>query len=196
MSDLMSTIGGFLTPETLNMVAGQIGGGNENVQDAIGAAIPLLINALGKNSSSEQGAESLVGALKRDHDGSLLGQIGELVLGNVGGREANGAGILEHVLGGNREQVEKGVSKSSGLDMRQVAQLLPILAPIVMQVLGKMRKEQDLGPTDVQALLAGEKEKSESQLGGLARLIDSDNDGSIADDLIGLGAKLFKSFGK
>ena len=191
MTDLMKTIGNYLTPETLGLMANQVGGSQNNVQEAIGAAVPLLINALGRNSANPQGAEAITGALRQDHDGSLLGQLGDFVLGNVSGRQANGTGILEHVLGGRREPVERGVSRASGLDMSQVGRLLPILAPIVMNALGKIRRERDLGTDGVQTLLQREREETGSQLGGFAQLIDSNNDGSIADDLIGIGARLF-----
>ena len=195
MSPILQLIGENLTPQIVDQIATKVGGENQAVRAAIGAGVPLLLNALGRNASTSEGAEQVTSALRRDHDGGLLGQLGELVLGNVSGKQADGAGILEHVLGSNRTQVERGVSKTTGLDLGQVASLLPILAPIVMNAIGKIRADKDLEADGVQNLLQVEKEKTDEGLGGLAGLIDADGDGSIADDLIGIGAKLFGGFG-
>jgi len=195
MTDLMKTVGEYMTPETVDMIAGRIGARESNVREGLGAAVPLLINALARNGQSERGAASITGALRQDHDGSLLGQIGEFIRGNVSGRQADGVGILEHVLGGRRATVERGVSKTSGLDMAQVARLLPIVAPIVMNALGKIREERNLDTPEVQSLLEQEARTTENELGSFARLIDRDNDGSITDELIGFGSQLFSRFG-
>ena len=56
----------------------------------------------------------------------------------------NGMGILEHVLGGNINNVVQMVSKSSGLDFLKSGQLLKMLAPLVMGTLGKTKKSQGL----------------------------------------------------
>lgn len=195
MTDLMKTVGAYMTPETIDMIAGRIGARDSNVREALGAAVPLLVNALARNGQTERGAASITGALRQDHDGSLLGQIGEFIRGNVSGRQADGVGILEHVLGGRRATVERGVSQTSGLDMAQVARLLPIVAPIVMNALGKIREERNLDTPEVQNLLEQEAQTTESELGGFARLIDRDNDGSITDELVGFGSQLFSRFG-
>ena len=197
MSTIIETIGSYLNSDVLEGISGKVGADQSTVQDAIGAALPLLINALGRNAADQNGAEAITGALKNDHDGSLLENIMGLVLGNVSGKQADGAGILEHVLGGNRESVEKGVSKSSGLSVGKVANLLVMLAPVVMGALGKKRQENELDANGVQNLLNQEREATSSQLGGLERLIDADNDGDITDDLIGIGSKILGGlFGK
>ena len=68
-----------------------------------GAALPLLMGALGRNASQPQGAQSLLGALQRDHLGSndLSGLLGAVLGGSRQGqpsRQTDGAGILGHIL--------------------------------------------------------------------------------------------------
>ena len=101
----------------------------QQTSSAISAALPLLLGGLSRNAASGDGASSLLGALDRDHDGSVIDDL----MGYLGqGNSAQGAGILSHVFGDRRSVVEQGVSRASGLDISKVAQLLPLLAPIVM----------------------------------------------------------------
>jgi hypothetical protein len=68
--------------------------------------------------------------------------------GNSGGGGIGGA-ILGHIFGNKRGHVEEGVGQASGLNAQQVGQLLMMLAPIVMGVLGRMKQR---GRVDAQAL--------------------------------------------
>ena len=52
--------------------------------------------------------------------------------------------LLGHIFGGRRGSVEEGVGKASGLNAAQVAQLMAMLAPIVMGVLGRMKQTKGL----------------------------------------------------
>jgi hypothetical protein len=191
MSSLLESLSQHISPAVVEQIAGRIGADRSSVQGAIGAALPLLVNALGRNASDPSEAAAITNTLERDHDGSLLDNLADLVLGNAQGRQADGEGILSHVLGGRRTSVEQGVSRTSGLDMGQVARLLPILAPMVMGALGKIRQQRSLDAPAVQNLLTREQEQTSTQLGGLARLIDRDNDGSVTDELVGIGSSIF-----
>ena len=190
MTRLINTIGSYLNPDVLQGLSQKIGADQSAVQSAVGAAIPLLINALGRNAADDQGAEEITSALREDHSGSLLDNLMGFIQGNALGRDADGPGILEHILGSRRSAVEKGVSRTSGLDFGQVAQLLTILGPVVMGALGKQRQENGLDANGVQQLLQNEREETTSQLNGLERLIDRDNDGKIGDDLFGIGTRI------
>jgi hypothetical protein len=57
----------------------------------------------------------------QDHDGSILDNL----TGFLGDAQAGpGKGILRHVLGDRRRQVETGLSKTTGLDAGSVGKLL------------------------------------------------------------------------
>ena len=109
----------------------------------------------------------------------------------------DGAGILGHLLGGRQSAVEQGVSKASGLDSAQAGKLLASLAPIVMGALGKMKREKGLDATGLAGMLDTERQDLEARLpqkpagGGLMDMLDSDDDGSIIDDLARIGGSLF-----
>ena len=53
----------------LQQMAQQLGTSPAQTQDAVGAALPLLLGTLGRNAAQPQGAMDLFGALQRDHSG-------------------------------------------------------------------------------------------------------------------------------
>ncbi len=86
----------------MDQLAGVLGTDRSTTEKAVGAALPALIGGLAKNAmSSPDGAASLASALDRDHDGSLLDNIGPL-LGALGGQSSGGGlgGALGGLLGG------------------------------------------------------------------------------------------------
>ena len=194
MSTLLDALQHQLDGEVLRQVSAQIGADPRETRQAVSAALPLLVSALGRNAAHPTGAASLAGALSRDHDGGLLNDL----LGYVvrGGNAKDGAGILGHIFGQKRDNIEEGLSRSTGLDKRTAGKLLLILAPIVMAQLGKAKRENDLGPSDISDVLGRERQQADSALGGFARILDLDGDGSVTDDLIGLGSKILGGFGR
>jgi hypothetical protein len=83
------------------------------------------------------------------------------------------------------------VSQKSGLSMGTVAQILMMLAPIVMSYLGQQKQQQGVGADGLGGLLGGllggqaqAAPASGGVLGGLANsMLDSDRDGSVIDDI-------------
>jgi len=114
----------------------RIGADGGQTRSALQAAVPALLSALSTNAGQGSGMRQ---ALERDHDGSILDDIGGYLGGNsqLSPRTTNGAGILEHTLGDRQPGVQQALSAKSGLDMGSVGNLLALLAPIVMGMLGK-----------------------------------------------------------
>ncbi len=173
-------------------ISKQLGIDEATVNSAIGAAAPVLMGALARNASSGDGAGALASALDRDHDGSILDDLGGFLGG--GGAESAGAGILKHVLGGRQPQVAQGVGTASGLDPAKAGQLLSMLAPIIMGALGKTQRSQGLDSGGLGAVLGQEQRRMERRqpgIGGmLGSLLDQDGDGSAMDDLAKIGGSV------
>ncbi len=195
MSALLDIILGKLQGGNLDELSKSVGADKQATGNALAAALPVLIGALNRNTNDPSGAASLEKALESsDHDGSLLDNLsGFLKQGNTG----MGDGILKHILGGKRGNVESGIAKSSGLDADTIGKLLPMLAPLVMSALGKRKRESNLGAGALSDLLSGEERqleqrapKSSSFIGGLLDQ-DSDGDFDLGDVTKGLLGKLF-----
>ncbi|MEM7587246.1 MAG: DUF937 domain-containing protein [Acidobacteriota bacterium] len=170
----------------------QLGLDEKTTANAVSGALPVLLGALARNSSSNDGAGSLAGALDRDHDGSILDDIGGF-LGSGNATNA-GEGILKHMLGGRQGQVQNGLGAASGMNSGQAGQLLAMLAPIVMGALGKAQRGRGLDAGGLGAMLGQEQrrmERREPELGGmLGSLLDQDGDGSVVDDITKIGGSL------
>ena len=197
MASLLETLTGQLGAGGLDQLSRRLGADQGQTQQAIAAALPMLLGALARNASRPDGAAALHQALTRDHDGSALDDLARAVAhADLG----DGNAILGHVLGPRRDAVETGVSRVSGLDAQRAGQLLAVLAPIVMGAIGRMQRQKQLDPASLGGALAGERqniERAAPGLGALTALLDADGDGQIADDLIGrLGQGLGGLFGR
>src|SRR5687767_3874964 len=148
--------------DAVREISDQVGAEPSAVNQAIQAALPTILGSLANNAATPQGAESLNTALERDHDGSILdnlGGLGGLIFGSgqaaAPPRQADAGGILGHILGGNQAPVVEEASSRSGLGAGQVAQVLMMLAPIIMGYLGRQKQEQGVGPDQLGGLLGG-----------------------------------------
>lgn len=184
--NVMQQVGG----ENLSRISRQIGADEGSTATAVQAALPMLLGGLARNSAKPEGAASLANALN-DHRGGLFENLGALI-GNP--ESGPGAGILGHIFGDRRTNVEAGVGKATGLDQRQIGKLLTILAPIVMAALArKAAPRADAAEADGSLPNILEQESREAAqkapggLGGLIGMLDRDGDGNPLNDLGRLG---------
>lgn len=181
----------------LSRLSNQIGADKKSTAAAVSGALPMLLGALSQNTQQSNGAQSLLGALDRDHDGSILDDIAGF-LGNNPLTQGNGSGILGHILGGRQAQAENSLSKVSGLGAGQIGQLLTMLAPIVMSALAKSRQGSNLDANGLNDMLQNDRQRVEQMGGGglggmLGKLLDQDGDGDVMDDVAQMGAGLLGS---
>jgi hypothetical protein len=192
MPSLFDTLTQTLGSNELSQLGQQIGADQATTSSAVATALPMLLGALARNSSQPTGAAALAGALARDHDGSILDDVaGYLGSTNAG---TDGAGILGHLLGGQRPAVEAAVGQSAGLNNDSTARLLELLAPIVMGQLARHADAKGLDATGLAGLLGQEHqtlEQSNPTLSGLMCLLDTNKDGSVIDDLANVAGRFF-----
>lgn len=240
MSTLFEQLSQHVNADTVGEIARQIGATPGQTQAAVSAALPMLLGALARNSASPQGAAGILGALDRDHDGSLLDNLGGLLSGLGGGSQSGGGGggglsdmggmggilggllgggssgggmmemggaILGHVFGGKQGNVAASLGKSTGLQSGQILQILAMLAPIVMGVLGRQHRQQGgfdqggladiLGGAFQKSATAAPPNVAASSGGGIGDLLnsvlDADHDGSVMDDLLQQGGGILGS---
>src|SRR4051812_38769114 len=127
-----------------DQIAQRIGGDPGQTRQAIALALPALLAGLQQQTATGSGLQQ---AVLQDHDGSILDDIAGYLQGtsNLGPRTTNGDGILDHVLGSEQPEVQRTLSSQTGLSMSSIPQLLPLLAPIVMGMLGRQARSQGGG---------------------------------------------------
>jgi hypothetical protein len=188
MTSILDAVRQQLGPDTIQQISSSLGADPGATSNAVSLALPALLGGLSQNAAQPQGAAALDKALNA-HDGSILDNLGGLLGGGGGGGIAGGIGgaILGHIFGNRRGSVEQGVGRASGLDAGQVAQLMAMLAPIVMGVLGRMKQTKGLDANRLPEVLQQSHEQGRQEVPGLGGLLDSNNDGNVADDLLRMG---------
>ncbi len=196
--NVIELLQGQLDDNMIKQLSQHIGAGSTSqTQTAASGVISTLVAGLNKNAAQPGGADMLVSALDRDHDGSVLNDVAGFLLG---GRETSnastldGAGILNHILGSKQAGANKVLGQASGLDSDQISKLMISLAPMVLGALGKARKENAVDSTNIGDLLSGSVKSQANQqqeMGILERLLDADGDGSVMDDIANIGMKFF-----
>jgi hypothetical protein len=189
--DLNSIIG-LIQEQDLQALTSKLGGDESQVKSGLGLALPAILEALNKNTNTIEGAESLNKALEKDHDGSIL----DNVSGFLNNPEAeNGLGILGHLFGDKTPNVAQAVSKTSGLDQNNSMQLLMTLAPLVLGILGKQKKQNNLdanGLNGLTSMLSSNLSQSNPDVMSLITgLLDSNKDGNFLDEALGMLGGLF-----
>ena len=198
MFSLEELLGQQQGSQAVDQISQTVGAEPNMVNTGIQMALPALINGLANNAATPQGAENLNNALDQ-HDGGILDNLGGLgsLAGAIfgGGQPAspqlNAGGILGHILGGSQGQVTQQISNESGLGMGQVAQILMLLAPLVMAYLGRQKQQNNLDAGGLSEVLGQQQQQiQQSPQGGfLQNMLDSDNDGSITDDIASMAFK-------
>ncbi len=185
--NLMDILQGQISDDMLGQLSDHIGASPEQTAQATNGVFATLVGGLANNASNEGGLSALSSALDRDHDGSMLDDVLGMVGGMMQGGDTqaagatNGMGILGHILGNKQETAAAQIGESSGLSMGQVMKLMPILAPIVMSVLGKTKKAGDLDLGGLAGVLMGSAQSAQQQP-GMGDLI-----GSVLGGLLGGG---------
>ncbi|MBP6812913.1 MAG: DUF937 domain-containing protein [Saprospiraceae bacterium] len=185
--NLMDILQSQVSEDMLGQLSDHIGASPVQTAQATNGIFATLLGGLANNASSEGGLSALAGALDRNHDGSMLDDVLGMVGGMMGGGDSsaspatNGLGMLGHILGDRQETAAAQIGESSGLSMGQVMKLMPILAPIVMSVLGKAKSSGGLDLGNLAGVLMGSAQNAQQQP-GVGDLI-----GSILGQVMGGG---------
>lgn len=206
MANLLDLLQGQLDDNLIDQISSQLGGvDRKQTASAAQGVMSTLVSALAKNAANPQKASGLANALDKDHDGSILNDLTGLLGGNVptqNARAANGAGIIKHLLGNQSNGAVDMISKMSGLDSSKTGNLMTMLAPMVMGMLGQQKRQQGLDIGGLAGLLSNtvnqQRSGGNNPLMDMAnRFLDKDGDGSALDDVAGMVGKglLGKLFG-
>lgn len=198
MADFMDLLQGQLSDNLMGTLSSSVGIGDvKKTQQASSAILSLLTNALAKNSGTPDGLSALTSALDRDHDGSYLDDLASMFMGateKANPRTTNGVGILNHLLGANQYGAIDAISRSFGLNNSNTASLMVKLAPMVLGMLGKQKRQQNLSQNGLAGLLSNTVQNRAPQPTSIFnRLLDADGDGSIVDEVASLGMKTLGS---
>ena len=158
-----------LGPQQIQQISQQVGADPAATEQAVHAAVPMLVSGMAQSARDPQGASAISGLLGGGGIGGMLGGLlgggggggglGGLIGGMLGGGSGGSAGtsgggmggmggmgdILGNVLGRSQPAVQDGVQQASGLNGDQTKKLLMILAPIVLAAIMHRRQQGAAG---------------------------------------------------
>jgi hypothetical protein len=190
MEDILNLLNSGLGKSIINGIAQDTGNDPAKTGNALSMALPVLVKAMERNVSTAQGAEGLLGALNSKHDGGILDHLDDLFAGGVNDSiKSDGSKILGHVLGNKQGGIQAIIGQKTGLDAGSVGSILKIAAPILLGLMGKQAKQQNISSSnDLGSLLGGMLggNKAAGQSGILEQILDANGDGSMIDDVAGM----------
>jgi len=161
----------------LDKLSERFGLGEKETRSAVEELIPALSRGLQKNTTENpKGMDELLEALRTGEHARYVERPDTL-----GAPETtdDGNSILGHIFGNKQtsREVASRAAERTGLSSTLLKKMLPVLASVVMGTLSKQ-------------VVGGTRTASRADSGGLlGALLDSDRDGSIWDDVLGMAAR-------
>lgn len=201
--------------DVVRQLAGQFGLEDSQVNAAIGQLMPAISQGVRSNAQQSGGVEQLLQALQKGNHSQYLDEPTRLSAPET---TTDGNAILGHLFGSKdvSRNVATRAAQETGIGGDILKQLLPVLATAAMGALSKQQsgngalssiigalaggQQQQSGGLGslmglASAFLGGKKGQSSSQSGGssemsmLNQFLDSDGDGSVADDIMEMIAR-------
>lgn len=178
--DLLQSVLNARGGGAVEQLARQFGLGKTETVSAVEHLLPALASGLARNATQQGGLDGLMAALSAGRhtqyveDPSILGSAATIKDGN---------GILGHILGSKdvSRQVAAQASAQTGIGTDVLKKMLPLVATLAM---GALSKQASTGVRTGAPAQAG-------LLNMLTPLLDSNRDGSVADDVMGMLRKVF-----
>mgnify|MGYP003593027927 FL=1 len=136
--------------DMLDKLGRSAGAGPSQVQQLAQMGLPALLQALGRNASTSEGAASLAHALDQHQDDDVDDLDG--FLNNVD-RE-DGAKILQHIFADKNAGIQNRLAQKTGLQTNQVMDIMAQLAPLLMGTLAQQKNSATLTSRVLQSCLA------------------------------------------
>lgn len=149
--DNSSLMNALTAKETLGLVSQMVGISSEDAGKAISSLLPALLNgAADQNKNADTAASFLEAVMSHgEKDSSDMSKF----IKNIDLED--GAKIVGHLLGKDNEKAASAAAKASGIDKKKIIKLMAILAPIIMNQLGKESKKSGKKSSDDMGKLIG-----------------------------------------
>ncbi len=152
--DIQSLLGQLLSSDSLEGLSKASGASSSDVQSVLTQALPALLGGAEKQAKSSKTSESFTKALS-DHAKADTSNLGDF-LKNVDLED--GAKIIGHLLGGEKETTTKSVAKSAGVSKKKTGDILSSVGPLLLSLLGQQAEsggKKDSGVGDLMGSLLG-----------------------------------------
>ena len=171
--DLKKLTDTLLSSDSIKGLSGLTGASDLDVKKVLNQALPTLLDGANGQATNKDTADGFATALS-DHAKSDTNDLTNF-LGNVDLKD--GAKIIKHLLGSDKDSVVKDVSKQTGVSKSKTTSILSGVAPLLMSLLGQQTNEDKDSGSDIGGLIGSL--LSNADLGGiLSGLLGSDDSSS------------------
>jgi len=180
MNNTAELLGKLISKEALGTIGKTAKVSKNDVQNVLANALPVLLVGMQNNVSTEDGAASLTKALT-DHAANSTDDI-TAFLQNADVED--GQKILTHILGDEKDAVQKAVASRAGVSKNKTGLILAIAAPLLLSLLGQSNdNSSNAGIGNLLGALLGHN----NGLGGvlLSSLLGGGNHNSLGGALLG-----------
>jgi hypothetical protein len=132
----------------------------QKVQSALDATLPAILSVFVKKATDKIGADSIMETINLgNHDGSMLNYLTGLFSGGSSTNSLMSLGdvLANKFLGNKKTILTDAISSFSGTPRTSAASLIKLCMPLVLGVIGKQVKNQNLDTTGLMNLLSTQK---------------------------------------
>lgn len=137
--DFKKLAGTLLSSDSISGLCNATGASANDVTKVLSNALPSLLNGAKSQAKDKDTTESFVNALTQ-HAKDDTKDLSSF-LGNVDMKD--GAKIICHLLGSEKDSVVKEIAKKSGVTQKSTNSILSAIAPLLMSLLGQQTQEEE-----------------------------------------------------
>lgn len=147
--DLNSLMGTLLSPDTVANMSQATGASAADVQNVLSSALPQLLSGAQAQANDAATAEGFLGALAQ-HSQDDTSDV-TAFLQNVDTKD--GEKIVSHLLGSQQTAATQAAAQRAGLSAGNTAQILAMVAPLLMSLLGQQTQATQQNTAGISSLM-------------------------------------------
>lgn len=137
--DLTKLASTLLSSDSISGLSSLTGASDKDVSNVLAQALPALLSGANSQAKDKDTAESFATALS-DHAKDDTKDLSKF-LGNVDLKD--GAKILGHLLGSDKDDVIGNIAESTGVSKKDTNSIVSAIAPLLLSLLGQQTEEDD-----------------------------------------------------
>ncbi len=158
--DLLGLVKEQFTSSIVSKISSFLGESTENTYSAIESALPAILGGVMQNASTTQGVSDLLSTIRTGgYDGGVLNNLGGLLddIKSTSTLASLGSSFLGSIFGDKLGALSSFISNTSSIKTGSASSLLGLVAPILMNVLGKKVITNGLSTSGLASLLMSQK---------------------------------------
>ncbi len=159
MSGIFDIVQQQLSGGALQQIAQHAGIDPAMAQQAVSAAVPMILGGMAQHAAEPQNAEVI--HAEADKYASRAGALGNLP--NVFTGQGDSGGLLGKIVGHRNAGIQDSVAQATGIDKAKAAKVIGVLAPVVLGAIALKKRQDGLSPADVQGSLKQAQQDAQAQ---------------------------------